>query len=117
MAYWGYHLMLDCAGADHARITSGENIAAFAKTLVERIDMVAYGEPQVVRFGSDDKAGYTLVQLIETSNICAHFCNDACHSLRLIGRLRMVMPVGVMRRASIPAVDPFLWWLVGTVVR
>ena len=76
MAYWGYHLMLDCAGADHARITSGENIAAFAKTLVERIDMVAYGEPQVVRFGTGDKAGYTLVQLIETSNICAHFCED-----------------------------------------
>lgn len=76
MAYWGYHLMLDCAGADHARITSGENIAAFAKKLVERIDMVAYGEPQVVNFGSGDKAGYTLVQLIETSNICAHFCND-----------------------------------------
>jgi len=76
MAYWGYHLMLDCAGADHARITSGENITAFAKKLVERIDMVAYGEPQVVNFGSGNKAGYTLVQLIETSNICAHFCND-----------------------------------------
>jgi S-adenosylmethionine/arginine decarboxylase-like enzyme len=76
MAYWGYHLMLDCAGADHEAITSGDNIAAFARALVERIDMVAYGEPQVVNFGSGDKAGYTLVQLIETSNIVAHFCND-----------------------------------------
>jgi len=76
MAYWGYHLMLDCAGADHAAITSGDNIAAFARALVERIDMVAYGEPQVVKFGSGNKAGYTLVQLIETSNICAHFCDD-----------------------------------------
>lgn len=76
MAYWGYHLMLDCAGADHAAITSGETIAEFARTLVKRINMVAYGEPQVVNFGSGNKAGYTLVQLIETSNICAHFCND-----------------------------------------
>jgi S-adenosylmethionine/arginine decarboxylase-like enzyme len=76
MSYWGYHLMLDCAGADHAAITNGEHIAAFAKELVKRIDMVAYGEPQVVNFGSGNKAGYTLVQLIETSNICAHFCND-----------------------------------------
>ena len=35
--------------------------------------MVAYGEPMVVHFGTDNKAGYTLVQLIETSNITAHF--------------------------------------------
>ena len=27
-------------------------------------------------FGEGNKAGFTLVQLIETSNICAHFCND-----------------------------------------
>ena len=38
--------------------------------------MKAYGEPQIVHFGEDDKQGYTLVQLIETSNICAHFCDD-----------------------------------------
>jgi S-adenosylmethionine/arginine decarboxylase-like enzyme len=38
--------------------------------------MVAYGEPQIVSFGSGNKAGYTLVQLIETSNICAHFVPD-----------------------------------------
>ena len=39
--------------------------------------MKAYGAPQVVRFGTDDKMGYTLVQLIETSNICAHFCEES----------------------------------------
>jgi len=38
--------------------------------------MVPYGEPQIVRFGSGNKAGYTLVQLIETSNITAHFCEE-----------------------------------------
>jgi S-adenosylmethionine/arginine decarboxylase-like enzyme len=38
--------------------------------------MVAYGSPQIVHFGSDGKAGYTLVQLIETSNICAHFVEE-----------------------------------------
>lgn len=36
--------------------------------------MKPFGEPSIVRFGTDDKMGYTLVQLIETSNICAHFC-------------------------------------------
>ena len=39
--------------------------------------MKAYGEPRVVRFGTDDKMGYTLVQLIETSNICGHFCEES----------------------------------------
>ena len=68
--------MLDCAACDKDRIQDAAHITAFAKDLVKRIDMVAYGEPQVVNFGSGNKAGYTLVQLIETSNICAHFCND-----------------------------------------
>jgi len=38
--------------------------------------MVAYGQPQVQHFGSGNKAGYTLVQLIETSNITAHFVEE-----------------------------------------
>ena len=76
MTYWGYHLILDCDGCDLAAITDKEHIADFAKTLVKAIDMVAYGEPQVVKFGSGNKAGYTLVQLIETSNICGHFVDS-----------------------------------------
>jgi S-adenosylmethionine decarboxylase len=76
MAYWGYHLILDCAGCSHEAITSNHNIYNFTKKLVKDIDMVAYGEPQIVDFGSGNKAGYTLVQLIETSNICAHFVNE-----------------------------------------
>ncbi len=38
--------------------------------------MKAFGEPQIVHFGVDNKAGYTLVQLIETSNIMAHFVEE-----------------------------------------
>ena len=74
---WGYHLILDCYDADRKAISDGQLITRFAKTLVEQIDMKAYGEPQVIHFGEDDKLGYTLVQLIETSNICAHFCDDS----------------------------------------
>ena len=73
---WGYHLILDCYDADKELMKSKTNVEAFAKTLVRRIDMKAYGEPQVIHFGEDDKLGYTLVQLIETSNIVAHFCDD-----------------------------------------
>lgn len=74
--YWGYHLILDCAGLDEVKMTDADNVRAFAKQLVADIDMVAYGEPQVHNFGSGNKAGFTLVQLIETSNICAHFANE-----------------------------------------
>lgn len=76
MAHWGYHLMLDCSGCDEYAIRDYETIYKFTKQLVNDIDMVAYGEPQIVNFGSGNKAGYTLVQLIETSNICAHFVNE-----------------------------------------
>lgn len=38
--------------------------------------MVAYGEPQIVMFGTGNKKGYTLVQLIETSNITGHFVEE-----------------------------------------
>lgn len=73
---WGYHLILDCSGANHRLISDGENIANFARQLVKDINMVPYGEPQVYHFGSGDKLGYTLVQLIETSNICGHFVEE-----------------------------------------
>lgn len=74
--YWGYHLILDCAGCNQDAIADYDTIYNFTKQLVKDIDMVAYGEPQIVNFGSGNKAGYTLVQLIETSNICAHFVNE-----------------------------------------
>jgi S-adenosylmethionine decarboxylase len=74
--YWGYHLILDCGSCDPEGIRSAERIRNFAKHLVKQIDMVAYGEPTVVHFGTGNKAGYTLVQLIETSNICAHFVEE-----------------------------------------
>jgi S-adenosylmethionine/arginine decarboxylase-like enzyme len=38
--------------------------------------MVPYGKPQIVMFGSGNKKGYTLVQLIETSNITGHFVEE-----------------------------------------
>jgi len=38
--------------------------------------MVPYGSPLIRHFGEGDKLGYTLVQLIETSSIVAHFCEE-----------------------------------------
>jgi S-adenosylmethionine/arginine decarboxylase-like enzyme len=38
--------------------------------------MIPYEKPQLVMFGTGNKKGYTLIQLIETSNICAHFVEE-----------------------------------------
>ena len=76
MNTWGKHLILDAAKCRPVSIRSSENIYNYTKDLVKKIDMVAYGEPQIVMFGSGNKKGYTLVQLIETSNITAHFVEE-----------------------------------------
>lgn len=77
--FWGYHLILDISGCDIDKVTSAENISTFAKVLVDKIEMIAFGEPIVVHFAEHkpEVAGYTLVQLIQTSSITGHFvdCN------------------------------------------
>ena len=73
---WGYHLTIDAGGCDHDALRSKSTIAAFTKELVSRIDMVAYGKPRIVMFGNRKTSGYTLIQLIQTSNIAAHFVEE-----------------------------------------
>jgi S-adenosylmethionine/arginine decarboxylase-like enzyme len=74
MSYWGYHLMLDVKGCEIQRATDPEYIKHFTKELVRLIEMVPYGEPQLVHFADNtEKAGWTIIQLIETSNIMGHF--------------------------------------------
>jgi S-adenosylmethionine/arginine decarboxylase-like enzyme len=73
---WGYHLIVNAGGCDPKALRSKATIADFAKTLVKKIDMVAFGPPRIVMFGDGNKKGYTLIQLIETSNISAHFVEE-----------------------------------------
>jgi len=72
---WGYHLLLDCTEGNLKEISSKENVRAFIKELVVAIDMVAFGEPWIEHFATHDieKAGISLCQMIETSNITGHF--------------------------------------------
>lgn len=73
---WGNHLIINAGNCDPKALRSKSTIIAFTKALVKEIKMVAFGQPRVVMFGSGNKKGYTLVQLIETSNICAHFVEE-----------------------------------------
>jgi S-adenosylmethionine/arginine decarboxylase-like enzyme len=75
---WGQHLILDITGCPRELLTSADNLRQWIVALVEAIDMQAYGEPIIEHFAthSHDAAGFTLMQLIETSNICAHFAEN-----------------------------------------
>lgn len=73
---WGRHLLVNAKACSKNLIGSSPHIYRFTKDLVKEIDMVAYGEPQIQHFGSGNKAGYTLIQLIHTSNISGHFCDE-----------------------------------------
>ncbi|MGR8949270.1 MAG: S-adenosylmethionine decarboxylase family protein [Gammaproteobacteria bacterium] len=75
---WGYHLILDFAGCPRERLVSKDNLQRWISELIDAIDMKAYGEPVIEHFAthSHDAAGFTLLQMIETSNICAHFAEN-----------------------------------------
>ena len=75
-APWGQHLVLDFNGCPKELLSDKKNILKWNKELVEAIDMVAYGGPIIEHFASHslEAEGYTLLQMIETSNISAHFC-------------------------------------------
>jgi S-adenosylmethionine/arginine decarboxylase-like enzyme len=73
---WGFHLIIDAKNCNSKAIRSSTTIEKFSDTLVRGIKMKKYGDPHIVLFGDGNKRGYTLVQLIETSNICAHFCEE-----------------------------------------
>jgi S-adenosylmethionine/arginine decarboxylase-like enzyme len=74
---WGYHLLLDLRACSKEAIRDAETIRQFTVDLVEAIDMKAYGEPILAHFAEHkaEAAGWSLVQLIETSSITGHFCD------------------------------------------
>ena len=73
--FWGYHAMFDAKACKIESVTNADTIRDFLKELVIVIDMIAYGEPQVIHFGEDDKRGFTGLQYVTTSNLIGHW-ND-----------------------------------------
>lgn len=71
--YWGYHLILDVKGCDLTKSKDPIFISDFVKQLVKNIDMIPFGEPQVLHFGEGELTGWTVLQFIQTSNIMGHF--------------------------------------------
>lgn len=75
---WGWHLVLNLYDCSLEQIQSAEVIRQFVIELCDVIEMRRFGEPTIINFGEDPRvSGYSLVQLIETSNICAHFADQS----------------------------------------
>ena len=73
---WGIASSIDIYDCNPVKIRDEEAIRRFVAELCELIEMKRFGETQVVHFGEDERvAGYSMVQLIETSLISAHFAN------------------------------------------
>lgn len=74
--HWGLSCSIDVIDCNPDKIKSAAIIQDYAIQICKEIDMTRWGDAQIHHFGSGDKKGYTLVQLIETSNITAHFSED-----------------------------------------
>ena len=72
---YGIETVIDLHGCEREAISSEPKLREYLKKIVKALDMVAYGPPFVERFGfnADHTAGYSIVQLIETSSVTGHF--------------------------------------------
>ena len=73
---WGFSFGMDLKNCNDS-IKRKEDIQDYVIKLCKRIDMKRFGDCQIVNFGSGNKEGYSMVQLIETSCITAHFANES----------------------------------------
>lgn len=73
---FGQELIINLYDCDLDKISSYNEIKKFVIELCDRvICMKRFGEPLIPHFGHDNpiSSGYSLVQLIETSSVTAHF--------------------------------------------
>jgi S-adenosylmethionine/arginine decarboxylase-like enzyme len=73
---WGVSTAVDLQDCNPDIIRDRVRIEAYVVALCDLIGMKRFGSCQVVHFGEGRVAGYSMVQLIETSLISGHFAND-----------------------------------------
>jgi S-adenosylmethionine/arginine decarboxylase-like enzyme len=76
---FGWSTAIDVYGCEVDRLESAEVITQFSVELCDDVlGMKRYGDPIIEWFGVADPktAGFSLVQLIETSSVVAHFSGD-----------------------------------------
>ena len=74
---WGIASAIDIYNCHPETIRNASEVRRFVAELCDLIQMKRFQQTQVVHFGEDERvAGYSMVQLIETSLISAHFANQ-----------------------------------------
>jgi S-adenosylmethionine decarboxylase len=78
---WGILTSLDLHNCNPDFIRDAEKVRQHVYELCELIDVTRFGECQVVHFADHDEdvAGFSMVQLIETSLISGHYANKTNH--------------------------------------
>ena len=75
---WGLSTSVDLYKCNPEIIRDTKAIKIYVDELCELIEMKQFGETKIVNFGDDEKvAGFSMVQLIETSLISGHFANHS----------------------------------------
>jgi S-adenosylmethionine/arginine decarboxylase-like enzyme len=75
---FGMEVILDLYDCNLDTIRSKEKLQEYTRELCQVIGMTPYGAPFAERFGLNEAktAGYSIVQLIETSSITGHFSEE-----------------------------------------
>lgn len=73
---WGLVTAIDLSDCNPEILRDRDAIYNYTVEVCNRLGVKRFGEPIIVHFGADEKvAGYSLVQLIETSLVSGHFAN------------------------------------------
>jgi S-adenosylmethionine/arginine decarboxylase-like enzyme len=76
-AGWGLSISVDLLECDPRIMRSRERIREFVVRLCGLIGMRRLGDCQIVPFGDERGAGYSMLQLIDASLISGHFASDS----------------------------------------
>jgi len=75
-SFWGIASSFDIYDCNPETIRDAEKIRQFVIELCDLIEMKRFQDTMIVNFGEEERvAGFSMVQLIETSLISAHFAN------------------------------------------
>lgn len=75
-APWGWLTAIDAAECDAEAINNTDTFQSFIDELLDRIEMVRIGDLHIFWCDTNDpnKIGYSIYQLLQDSNVSAHFC-------------------------------------------
>ncbi len=98
---WGLATSIDLHACKPELIRDAKHIEDFVIKLIDKIGMNRYGPCIVENFGANDKvAGYSMMQLIDSSNITGHFANETNNVYLDVFSCKMYNPNVVARFAK-----------------